>query len=515
MPSFRTPKSLTVLVEFIQLASSSVTRSSQTRIKNQYGPKIPLKKKRRLHDHILKEAARQQEIYQRMSWRDYQKALNQTQNSHKHLKRIFLGTVIALIAAGIIYTLLPPLIRNAPLEPDQSVKLSAKIADHTEQLPQESNKIDIQAILDDQKLLNLTKENFEIVYNQQHYLVETSLDPVLQNTLIKRFDKVNSRYIGIVAMNPDTGRILAFTGFNKTQLDLNPCTTNKFPAASLFKIVTAAAAAEKLGYSENTLLKFNGQKHTLYKSQLKDRENRYTNRISFRNSFAQSINPVFGKIGALRLGKEALQKYGEYFGFNRNFNTEIDIAPSHLNVTEDAYHHAEIASGFNRNTTLSPVHAAMIVTTMLNGGKMIEPTIIDRIINESGQTIYNGSYAARNQVISSRTSEMIQGMMEATVRSGTARKTFRGYTRDKVLKKLMIGGKTGSIFNKAHNVRFDWFVGFAKTKDLSEKIVISALVAHEEYIGRRAGEYARIAFKTHFKNYFAKKESRQYIEKKS
>jgi beta-lactamase class D len=110
---------------------------------------------------------------------------------------------------------------------------------------------------------------------------------------------------------------------------------------------------------------------------------------------------------------------------------------------------------------------------------------------------------------------MIQGMMEATVRSGTARKTFRGYTRDKVLKKLMIGGKTGSIFNKAHNVRFDWFVGFAKTKDLSEKIVISALVAHEEYIGRRAGEYARIAFKTHFKNYFAKKESRQYIEKKS
>jgi cell division protein FtsI/penicillin-binding protein 2 len=515
MPSIRTPKSLTVLVKFIQLTSSAVIRILQTRIKHQYGKIVSLKKKRQRHDHILKEAARQQEVYQRMSWRDYQKALNQTQTSHKYLKRIFLGIALTSMVAGIIYTIRPLSMRDAPLHSDKSVNLSARTASHKKEVPLESKKIDIRAILDDRKLLNLTQESLEVVYHEKHYLVETSLDPVLQNTLIKRFDKVNSRHIGIVAMNPDTGRILAFTGFNKTPLNFNPCTTNKFPAASIFKIITAAAAAEKLGYSSDTLLKFNGQKHTLYKSQLKDIENRYTNRISFGNSFAQSVNPIFGKIGALRLGKEALQKYGEYFGFNRNFNTEIDIAPSHLNVTEDTYHHAEIASGFNRDTTLSPVHAAMIVTTMLNGGKMIEPTIIDRIINESGQTIYNGSNAAKNQVISSKTSHMIQDMMETTIRSGTARKTFKGHTRDKVLKKLMIGGKTGSIFNKAHNVRFDWFVGFAKTKDLSEKMVISAIVAHEEYIGRRAGEYARIAFKTHFKNYFAKREARQRLEEKS
>ena len=38
-------------------------------------------------------------------------------------------------------------------------------------------------------------------------------------------------------------------------------------------------------------------------------------------------------------------------------------------------------------------------------------------------------------------------------------------------------------------------------------MVISVMVAHEEYIGRRAGEYARLAIEHYFKDYFAKKEN--------
>ncbi len=36
----------------------------------------------------------------------------------------------------------------------------------------------------------------------------------------------------------------------------------------------------------------------------------------------------------------------------------------------------------------------------------------------------------------------------ATVRSGTSRKSFKGYRNDRILSKLNMGGKTGSIFNK-------------------------------------------------------------------
>ncbi len=77
----------------------------------------------------------------------------------------------------------------------------------------------------------------------------------------------------------------------------------------------------------------------------------------------------------------------------------------------------------------------------------------------------------------------------------------------KILSKLNIGGKSGSIDNKAHDARYDWFVGFAEEKDGHEKLVISVIVAHEKYIGIRASHYARMAMKQYFRNYFAKKGS--------
>ena len=48
-------------------------------------------------------------------------------------------------------------------------------------------------------------------------------------------------------------------------------------------------------------------------------------------------------------------------------------------------------------------------------------------------------------------------------------------------------------------------VGFAEEKGGTAKIVVSAVVAHEKYIGTRASQYARMAMKQYFGNYFANK----------
>ncbi len=518
MTNLKTLNRLMVRIEAKGSDRPPIMERPQTLLKKRYTKTVLVKKKKRTHDYILRQAARQQAIYRRMSWRDYQNTLNQTKNSRRRVRRIVFGALLVVIifAAYLFWPHLKtfnPIGQNRIASPKAPSPPPLK-SEPAPELPQTS-KMDIRGLIDTAKLLNLTQDSFEVTNNQHVYKVETSLDPALQTTLIDQFDKVNSRYIGIVVLEPHSGRILAFTGFNKTQEELNPCTTNRFPAASIFKIVTAAAASEKFGYTGDTRMKFNGFKHTLYKNQLKDQDNRYTNHISFQNSFAQSVNPVFGKIGALQLGKEALEKYGKTFGFNTKISADFDIEPSHLKITDDTYHHAEIASGFNRDTTLSPVHAAIIVAMALNDGALLTPTIVDRVIDQKGQPVYNSPSPSKHQVIHSQTAMVLQGMMEATVKSGTARKAFRGYTRDKILKKLIIGGKTGSIYNKPHDARFDWFVGFANTKDRSESIVISVVVAHEEYIGRRAGEYARLAFKTHFKNYFAREEAKRRLEDKS
>jgi peptidoglycan glycosyltransferase len=323
----------------------------------------------------------------------------------------------------------------------------------------------------------------------------------LQNYLFDQMDRKNSRYIGIVVMEADTGRVLAMVGFDKTDPDGNPCLCSEFPAASIFKIVTAASAVDTCGLTADSKLRFNGYKHTLYKRQLQDRVNRYTHTVSFKDAFAQSINPVFGKIGTLRLGKPLLAQSAEAFGFNETLDFELPLDSSHFYIDDQPYNWAEVASGFNQKTTISPLHGAVMATAVLNEGFMVTPSLVDQIVDPEGKILYSWQPPSRQPAMSPKASTVLSQLMEATIRSGTGRKAFRGYRRDKILSRLEIGGKTGSIDNPTHDVRYDWFVGFAREREGQGQLAVAVLVAHEKYIGIRAGQYARMAITRYFRNH--------------
>jgi penicillin-binding protein A len=182
------------------------------------------------------------------------------------------------------------------------------------------------------------------------------------------------------------------------------------------------------------------------------------------------------------------------------------LQPSHIAVSDEPYNWAELASGFNRETSLSPLHAALITSAILNNGKIPEPVLVEQIFSENGKKLYESRSGIIQKAVQEGTTVVIRHLMEATISSGTSRKAFQGYTKDQTLSRLQIGGKTGSIDNKSRDARVDWFVGFAEEKDGREKMVISVVVAHQEYIGVRAGTYARMGIAYHFKNYFAQKE---------
>ena len=366
------------------------------------------------------------------------------------------------------------------------------------------DKSNVRDLLKSLSFVNLKHNSFDFFSDGHKFRIDTSLDINLQEFLIKKLDLDTSRYIGIVCMDPATGKVLSMVGFDKTDPSNNPCVDSRFPAASIFKIVTASAVVEKCGFQPGSKLSYNGRKHTLYKSQLKDRRNRYTNRITFRDSFAQSVNPVFGKIGVLYLGKNTLEKYAEAFDFNKDIDFEIEIAPSFVNLSDEPYQWAEVACGFNNKTKISPLHGAMMASAIINQGSIMEPTVVDQIMNEKGEIIYQNRLVTINQAITPKASNVLNQLMATTIRSGTGKKAFRGYRKDKILSKLNIGGKTGSIDNKSHDARYDWFVGFAEQKDGPQKIAVSVIVAHEKYIGLRASYYARIAIKKYFLNYFEK-----------
>ena len=434
----------------------------------------------------------------RPTWREYQ--ANQRRPRFK-INRRYLWSA-CLFSAAIFYALYIAFSASAsPPPPDTAARVS--------QAAPVSNLItkkDAQLLLNHLDLKALSTKEIELPLKEHRFLVETSLEEDLQGHLLDSMDRKNSRFIGIVVMDANSGQILALAGFNKTDPNSNPCLLSRFPAASVFKIVTAAAAVEHCGYQADTRLHFNGFKHTLYRSQLKDRINAYTNTMTFKDSFAQSVNPVFGKLGSLRLGKTLLEKYATAFGFNRPIDFELPIPPSHVYIDDEPYHWAEVASGFNNDTTLSPLHAAMMASAVLNNGRMKSPTIVERITDDTGHLIYRSQNAWYGRAMSTQAAFTLERLMETTVRSGTGRKAFRGLKRHHVLSKLLIGGKTGSIYNRAHDARFDWFVGFAKEKRGTGQLAVAVLVAHEEYIGIRAAQYARMAMTYYFNNHLAKHE---------
>jgi cell division protein FtsI/penicillin-binding protein 2 len=211
-------------------------------------------------------------------------------------------------------------------------------------------------------------------------------------------------------------------------------------------------------------------------------------------------------LGVHYVGKDGLKSYANAFGFNHSITFDMPVKPSYMALTDDPYQWAEVASGFNRTTSISPLHGAMMVSAIVaNGGKMVEPIVVGRIIDDQGRTVYTGKQKTLNQTIRPQSTAIMKTLMEETIKTGTCRKAFLHHENDPVLSRLNIGGKTGTINSRTYQGRkYDWFVGFAEEKGGQEKLVISIVVAHDKVIGLKANRFGRLAIHEYFSNYFSK-----------
>lgn len=437
------------------------------------------------------------------AWRQHQRTFIARRKKKSLIRKslkllVALGGLIGLVLAGLSIfdgdgsripaTRLTPLEASVP-EPVPRPQLTLP------KVRELVNRVDI---------LNTDQNHFFVDTPTESYTLHTRLDTRLQKEIIsalerlKQMERGKPQRIAMVAMDGQTGMIKAMAGFDLDNQEANPCTASAFPAASIFKIVTASAAIDSLGYSADTPVFFNGQKYTLYKRQLKESRNQYTSRISLARAFGESINPVFGKIGKNELGRESLDSYARAFGFNLVPETDLILETGQFAVTENEYHLAELGCGFNRDTRISPLFGAAMVTAVLNQGQVLVPRMLDRIELPDGTRVYTGKKQVYTTPIRPRTADAMITLMETTITKGTARKAFRGYTRDKVLSKLTIGGKTGSLYSTDRTVKYDWFVGFGQEKKSKKSLVISVMVGHRKYIGTRASTHARTMLKTYF-----------------
>ena len=265
---------------------------------------------------------------------------------------------------------------------------------------------------------------------------------------LRQLPKVNG---GIVVMDPFTGRVLALSGgFSFKKSEFNRATQAKRQPGSAFKPFVYALALENNFTPTSLILDAplvldQGEDLKMWKPE--NYGKKFYGPSTLRTGLEKSRNLMTVRI-AKSLGMEKIV----------NFSKELKIYENPEELLSISLGSAE--------TTLLKLTSAYGV--FVNGGKLIDPIIIDRIQDSEGNTIFNNdkrkcvncseiSYLSGDypeiknnykQIFSTETAFQMTSILEGVVLRGTAKKL-------KDLK-LNIAGKTGTT-NKNTDT---WFIGF-------------------------------------------------------
>ncbi len=159
---------------------------------------------------------------------------------------------------------------------------------------------------------------------------------------------------------------------------------------------------------------------------------------TFRDGLCNSCNPYTIYIGQL-LGGETFAKYREAFGFTES--TGIDLPGEAVTLYHSAIELINTPSNlavesFGQNFSITPLHMITAAAAIANGGYLVTPHVVDRVVDQDGNIVQTADTSYRRQVISEETSAAITDILQQNVESGSA---TGGYVAG-----YRICGKTGT-----------------------------------------------------------------------
>ncbi len=307
------------------------------------------------------------------------------------------------------------------------------------------------------------------------YTVVYTIDPVVQKEAENIFKKYDVPFGVLAAVEPDTGEVLGFASYSHNERkseEISPLFS--YPPGSLAKIITASAAIESSGFYPGFDICFNGGLYGTDKTFWKQNIGTGKNKISFKQAFAKSCDVAFGKVAGYYVGGKLLTHYFDKFYFNRKIPFILNLERSKAYIPKRFFQLELTGAGF-KNIKATPLHAALIAATAINGGKMLEPFIIKEIISSSGKIIYiHKNVKLLDRPITEKTAQSLKQMMIATVTKGAAHKNFYNMNDKYMLPGVVSGGKTGTISGDNPSGLYQWFAGFGEMK--GKKIALSSLV---------------------------------------
>ena len=304
--------------------------------------------------------------------------------------------------------------------------------------------------------------------------IDIELQLAIENELDNAVAKYDPEQALIIAMDPDTGEILAMASrpdFNSNSygdyatevINRNLPIWMTYEPGSTFKIITLSAALEEqtINLFEDTFtdtgsINVDGSTIHCWKSGGHGTQ-------TMLEVVENSCNPGFVKIGQT-LGVETLMSYIEAYGFGSKTGIDLNGESSGILFDIDSMGPVELATtSFGQGISVTPLQQVRAVSASINGGKLYTPYIVGAFLeSETNSLIEKIEPVATRQVISEETSSLVRYALESVVANGSGKNAY--------IENFRVGGKTGTAQKVENGSYLDGnyilsFMGFMPADD--------------------------------------------------
>lgn len=315
---------------------------------------------------------------------------------------------------------------------------------------------------------------------------ELTLDGKMQPLAERLVAQHPGPYAAAVMVSVADGRVLALAGHDRAhpgpapELALKPWA----PAASIFKLVTAAALVER-GVAPSTEVCYHDGVHSVEPSNLTAHPRLDGDCESLSYAVAKSQNAIIARLAHDHLDAKALDATARALGFGEALGLEVATAPSRFEAPAGGLELARAAAGFY-HSTLSALHGAWLAATFARGGVAPPLKIVEKVAR--GEQKIALTEAEPRRVLDEATARAVGRMMVGTTRFGTARLGFHD-RRGRALLPVDVAGKTGTL-NRAGGpfLGHSWFVGYAPAE--RPEVAVAVLLGNGPGAGARAHRMA-------------------------
>ncbi len=323
--------------------------------------------------------------------------------------------------------------------------------------------------------------------------IDSKIQLIVEQALNKVMTEQQAKSTTAIIMKANTGEIVAMS--TKPSFDLNNVPRNDpstlletvknkavvdvYEPGSTFKILTMAATIEEGTANENSRF-YCGGSCTVDGQKIKCWKSIGHGSQSLAEGLANSCNCVFVDL-ALRLGFDKFYEYFNLFGLGQKTGIEISGESSGIIMNKETAKRVDLARmGFGQAIAVTPLQLITAVCSVVNGGSLYQPYLIQKIESPDGTIIEENSKTPIRKVISESTSKILNEMLEGVV-SKTGKYTFvPGYE---------IGGKTGTSqkYENGSIARGKYVSSFVGTYPASNPEYVMLLMVDEPGTGAYYG----------------------------